>query len=128
MQIDGWQRLNAEYAAQLGVEQPKWAAPKLLDVDGKEIRIMAGPNGSIQGPAEAKWGYTTGSIADHRRYAVAIETATKLYGDPTVHSPVVRTVQSGAGLDVLENRGEWLRVRTLTQAEGWVESDAIGLL
>ncbi|HUP90508.1 MAG TPA: SH3 domain-containing protein [Longimicrobiales bacterium] len=71
---------------------------------------------------------TTGSVADNKRYAVAIETATKLYGDPTVHSPVVRTVQSGAGLDVLENRGEWVRVRTLTQAEGWVESDAIGLL
>jgi hypothetical protein len=25
-------------------------------------------------------------------------------------------------------RGEWLRVRTLTQAEGWVESDAVGIL
>ncbi len=47
-----------------GVEKPKWAAPKLLDADGKSIRIMAGPNGSIQGPAEAKWGYTTLSVAD----------------------------------------------------------------
>ncbi len=25
---------------------------------------MAGPNGSIQGPAEAKWGYTTLNVAD----------------------------------------------------------------
>ena len=47
-----------------GVEQPKWAAPKLLEADGKAIRIMAGPNGSIQGPCEAKWGYTTLSVAD----------------------------------------------------------------
>jgi hypothetical protein len=47
-----------------GVEQPKWAAPKLLEADGKVIRIMAGPNGSIQGPCEAKWGYTTQSVAD----------------------------------------------------------------
>jgi hypothetical protein len=47
-----------------GVEQPKFAAPKLLEVDGKPIRIMAGANGSIQGPAEAKWGYTTLSVAD----------------------------------------------------------------
>ncbi|NBV24129.1 MAG: VCBS repeat-containing protein [Proteobacteria bacterium] len=47
-----------------GVEQPKWAAPKLLEADGKVIRFMAGPNGSIQGPAEAKWGYTTLSVAD----------------------------------------------------------------
>lgn len=28
------------------------------------FRIQAGSNGSIQGPAEAKWGYTTLSIAD----------------------------------------------------------------
>jgi hypothetical protein len=47
-----------------GVEKPKWAAPKYLEADGKRIRIMAGPNGSIQGPAEAKWGYTTLSVAD----------------------------------------------------------------
>lgn len=42
----------------------KWAAPKLLQVDGKTFRIMAGKTGSIQGPAEAKWGYTTLTIAD----------------------------------------------------------------
>jgi hypothetical protein len=47
-----------------GVEKPKWAAPKLLEADGKILRIMAGPNGSIQGPCEAKWGYTTLSVAD----------------------------------------------------------------
>lgn len=47
-----------------GVENPKWAAPKYLKADGQIIRPMAGPNGSIQGPAEAKWGYTTLSIAD----------------------------------------------------------------
>jgi len=35
-----------------------------LSVDGKVFRVMAGPNGSIQGPAEAKWGYTTISVAD----------------------------------------------------------------
>ena len=43
---------------------PKWAAPKLLESEGKTIRIMAGYNGSIQGPAEEKWGYTTLSVAD----------------------------------------------------------------
>ena len=45
-------------------EKPKWVASVYLSVDGEKIRIMAGPNGSIQGPAEAKWGYTTLSIAD----------------------------------------------------------------
>jgi hypothetical protein len=47
-----------------GVERPKWEAPKLLEAAGKAIRIMAGPNGSIQGPCEAKWGYTTQTVAD----------------------------------------------------------------
>ncbi|MFA5191767.1 MAG: hypothetical protein WC740_13640, partial [Verrucomicrobiia bacterium] len=47
-----------------GVEKPKWAAPKYLKADGKVIRFMAGPNGSIQGPCEAKWGYTTQTVAD----------------------------------------------------------------
>jgi hypothetical protein len=46
------------------VEKPKWAAPRNLEADGQVIRPMAGANGSIQGPAEAKWGYTTLSVAD----------------------------------------------------------------
>ena len=47
-----------------GVERPRWAAPDKLEAAGETIRIMAGPNGSIQGPAEAKWGYTTQTVAD----------------------------------------------------------------
>jgi hypothetical protein len=47
-----------------GEEHPKWGAPRKLKADGKVIRFLAGPNGSIQGPAEAKWGYTTVSVAD----------------------------------------------------------------
>lgn len=47
-----------------GVERPRWAAPRYLEADGKVIRIMAGPNGSMQGPCEAKWGYTTQTVAD----------------------------------------------------------------
>lgn len=35
-----------------------------LKADGKVIRHLAGPNGSIQGPAEEKWGYTNPSVAD----------------------------------------------------------------
>ena len=47
-----------------GGNPPKWAAPVRLKAGGKVLRIQAGPNGSIQGPAEAKWGYTTLSVAD----------------------------------------------------------------
>lgn len=47
-----------------GVERPKWAAPRRLEAGGVTFRVMAGPNGSIQGPVEAKWGYTTFSVAD----------------------------------------------------------------
>lgn len=50
-----------------GVAEPTWAAPKLLEAGDDPIRIMAGPNGSIQGPCEAKWGYTTQSVADWDR-------------------------------------------------------------
>jgi len=46
------------------IASPKWNKPTRLSVDGKAFRIMAGPNGSIQGPAEAKWGYTTLNVAD----------------------------------------------------------------
>ena len=47
-----------------GSEMPRWAAPKRLEGGGEVIRIQAGPNGSIQGPCEAKWGYTTFTVAD----------------------------------------------------------------
>lgn len=47
-----------------GGENPIWAEPALLKSKGEAIRIQAGSNGSIQGPAEAKWGYTTLSVAD----------------------------------------------------------------
>ena len=58
------------------VALPMWAAPRRLQVNetsgreapaavgGNPFRILAGPNGSIQGPAEAKWGYTTLNVAD----------------------------------------------------------------
>ncbi len=47
-----------------GGNPPKWARPVLLKGAGEPIRIQAGENGSIQGPAEAKWGYTTLNVAD----------------------------------------------------------------
>lgn len=48
----------------VGVEFPKWAAPVRLKAGDETFRAIAGPNGSIQGPAEAKWGYSCLSVAD----------------------------------------------------------------
>jgi len=48
----------------LSGHRPKLAKPVYLKADGKIIRIMAGDNGSIQGPCETKWGYTAVSVAD----------------------------------------------------------------
>jgi hypothetical protein len=48
----------------LGGTPTRWAAPVYLSAGGKLIREEAGPNGSIQGPAEAKWGYSILSVAD----------------------------------------------------------------
>ncbi len=48
----------------LGGYPPRFAEPALLQAAGKTIRIQAGANGSIQGPCEAKWGYTTIGVAD----------------------------------------------------------------
>lgn len=52
------------FVKNLGGYPPKWDAPQYLEADGEIIRILAGENGSIQGPAEAKWGYTVLSVAD----------------------------------------------------------------
>lgn len=47
-----------------GNNPPKWDAPVLLKANGKNIQILAGKNGSIQGPAEEIFGYTTLSVID----------------------------------------------------------------
>lgn len=47
-----------------GGPNPSWDAPKLMTSGGKVLRIMAGYNGSIQGPVERKWGYTVPCVTD----------------------------------------------------------------
>jgi hypothetical protein len=46
------------------IANPKWAPPRRLEAGGRVFRITAGEKGSVQGPAEAKWGYTTLCVAD----------------------------------------------------------------
>lgn len=55
---------NVVYFQNLGGNPPAWGAPEKLHAAGKLIHVTAGYNGSIQGPAEEKWGYTVISVAD----------------------------------------------------------------
>ncbi len=61
---------------------PRWAAPVRLTAHGQTIRVMAGPNGSIQGPAEAKWGYTTLAVADWDGDGLHDVIANGIWGKP----------------------------------------------
>ena len=45
-------------------DNPIFADRGNLKAGGEVIRVMAGRNGSVQGPAEEKWGYTNPSVAD----------------------------------------------------------------
>ena len=64
-----------------GVEHPRWAAPRRLEAGGRVFRVMAGDNGSIQGPIEAKWGYTTFSVADWDGDGLADIVLNSILGD-----------------------------------------------
>ena len=64
----------------LGGYPPKWAAPVYLEADARPIRIEAGDHGSIQGPCEAKWGYTTLSVADWDHDGLADLVVNSIWG------------------------------------------------
>ena len=54
-----------QYFENTGTKQsPAFTDRGYLEAGGRTIRHLAGPNGSVQGPAEAKWGYTNISVAD----------------------------------------------------------------
>lgn len=59
---------------------PRWAKPRLLSAGGEVIRIQAGYNGSIQGPCEAKWGYTTLTVADWDRDGLSDLVVNSIWG------------------------------------------------
>jgi hypothetical protein len=54
------------FVENLGMREglPSWAPPVYLDAGGARVRIQAGTNGGIQGPCEAKWGYTVPAVGD----------------------------------------------------------------
>ena len=109
------------------VEKPKWAAPRRLDADGKTIRIMAGPNGSIQGPAEAKWGYTTLSVADWDDDSLPDLIVNSIWGKVIWYRNTgTRTVPKLAAAQPIEV--EWDGGKQPTLAWGWLRPEGKGLL
>ena len=64
-----------------GKASPRWAPPVQLEAGGHIIRIQAGPNGSIQGPCEAKWGYTTFTVADWDHDGLADIVLNSIWGE-----------------------------------------------
>ena len=108
------------------VAAPTWAAPKRLTVNGKVFRVLAGPNGSIQGPAEAKWGYTTLNVADWDADGLPDIVFNSILGRVqwlknigTRKSPKLATPQP---IDV-----EWESAQARL-AWGWLQPDGKGLL
>lgn len=109
-----------------GVERPKWAAPRLLTADGKPIRIQAGPNGSIQGPCEAKWGYTTLTAADWDGDGLIDLVVNSIWGKVHWYRNVgTRTAPKLAAAAPIEV--EWDGPQP-TLAWGWLRPDGKGLL
>jgi len=109
-----------------GVEQPKWAAPKHLEAGGKELRIMAGPNGSIQGPAEAKWGYTTQSVSDWDGDGLPDLIVNSILGKVVWYQNIgTRTKPKLAAAQPIEV--EWQGAQP-TLSYGWLRPEGKGLL
>lgn len=88
-----------------GVDEPSWAEPRLLSCEpliespfGAErhfpfdfkvfqndpIRIQAGPNGSMLGPVEAKYGYTTLTVSDWDGDGLPDVMASSIWGKPLI--------------------------------------------
>jgi hypothetical protein len=108
-----------------GVARPKWSAPRYFKVNGEKLRIMAGENGSIQGPCERKWGYTTVKVADWDGDGLPDIVVNSIWGK------VVWYRGTGRGkLDLETERPievEWNEPQP-TLAWGWLRPEGKGLL
>ena len=63
--ITGSETGEVEFIENIGTTAaPVFAAPVALEAAGKPIRLVPGPEGSVQGPQEAMWGYTNPAVGD----------------------------------------------------------------
>ncbi|MCA8997022.1 MAG: VCBS repeat-containing protein [Planctomycetaceae bacterium] len=86
----------------LGGDQPQWERPTLFVEEyqtggdialSKILRHQAGPKGSIQGPCEAKWGYTTISVAKwFKKPEIGFEKDGKIVSLNNFHDVIVNDI------------------------------------
>ena len=120
-----------------GVVDPSWAEPVLLSagsttgalptldnggvVSLDPIVIQAGKNGSIQGPCERKWGYTTLSVADWDGDGLPDVMLNSIWGKvllfPNVGTRTAPKLGAPRGLEV-----EWNGAQP-RQNWGWIRPD-----
>ncbi len=62
-------------------EHPRYSGPAALKADGREIRLQAGPLGSVQGDQESDWGYVNIEVADWDLDGLPDLIATGVRGD-----------------------------------------------
>jgi hypothetical protein len=68
-----------QYLEDIGTAtEPAFADRGYLKAADQVIHHIAGPNGSVQGPAERKWGYTNPSIGDWNLSTVVVPTPAKM--------------------------------------------------
>lgn len=102
----------------------RWSAPELLKADGKVFRIMAGASGSVQGPAEAKWGYTTLSAADWDGDGKGDLLVNSIFGQ----TQLLRGTETGLSVTPLTtNATQWRTTPLATDFDGDGELDLVML-
>ncbi len=59
------------------------------------------------------------------RYGIAINEPAALHAEPTIRSPLLRSLRVGAVLTVLEERSDWLLIRTIDERSAWIARDDV---
>ena len=105
---------------------PRCDLPKPSDPNEKIFRLMAGPNGSIQGPCEEKWGYITESVADWNGDGLPDILVNSIWGQVLLLENIgSRTEPKLAAPKAIEV--EWNGEQPVT-GWGWVKPDGKKLL